>query len=125
MRNSSKVVVVDDDESVREALRALLRSAGFRVELFASPEELLRSGQLRETACLVLDVRMSGMSGVELQDRLIASRSRVPIVFMTAHADASVRTRAIAAGAVAFLQKPFSDDAFLEAIDRAIALAGP
>ena len=125
MRNSSKVVVVDDDASVREALRALLRSAGFRVELFASPEELLRSGPLRDTACLVLDVRMSGMSGVELQDQLIASGSSVPIVFMTAHADASVRTRALAAGAVDFLQKPFSDDALLEAIDRAIGLARP
>jgi FixJ family two-component response regulator len=125
VRNSSQVVVVDDDASVREALSALLRSAGFRVELFASPEELLRSGQLRDTACLVLDVRMSGMSGVDLQDQLNASGSSIPIIFMTAHADASVRTRALAAGAVDFLQKPFSDDALLEAIDRAIGLARP
>jgi len=119
------VAVVDDDPSVREALRALLRSAGFRVELFGSAEEFLRSGQSSGFASLVLDVRMSGMSGVELQDQLAASGSTVPIVFMTAHADASVRARALAAGAVEFLEKPFSDDALLDAVDRAIGSARP
>ena len=122
---SSRVGVVDDDPSVREALRALLRSAGFRVEIFGSAEEFLRSGQTSEFDSLVLDVRMSGMSGVELQEHLAASGSTVPIVFMTAHADASVRARALAAGAVDFLEKPFSDDALLEAVDRAIGSARP
>ena len=125
MPNSSKVAVVDDDPSVREALRALLRSAGFRVELFGSAEEFLRSGQGSNFDSLVLDVRMSGMSGVELQEHLVASGSTVPIVFMTAHADASVRARALAAGAVEFLEKPFSDDALLDAVDRAIGSARP
>ena len=120
MPNSPRLAVVDDDPSVREALRALLRSAGFRVELFGSAEEFLRSGQGSEFASLVLDVRMSGMSGVELQEQLAASGSKVPIVFMTAHADASVRARALAAGAVEFLEKPFSDDALLDAVDKAI-----
>lgn len=120
MPNSQIVAVVDDDPSVREALRALLRSAGLRVELFGSAEEFLRSGRVSDFASLVLDVRMSGMSGVDLQEHLAATGSPVPIVFMTAHADASVRSRAIAAGAVDFLEKPFSDDALLDAVDRAI-----
>lgn len=120
MPNSSKVAVVDDDPSLREALRALLRSAGFTVELFSSAEEFLRSGQRSGFASLVLDVRMSGMSGVELQEHLAASGSTVPIVFMTAHADASVRARALAAGAVDFLEKPFTDDELLDAIGRAV-----
>jgi FixJ family two-component response regulator len=115
------VAVVDDDASVREALRGLLRSAGFRVETFASAEDFLDRARSDGLGCLVLDVRMSGMSGVDLQDRLLASGWTVPIVFMTAHADASVRARALAAGAVKFLQKPFSDDALLEAIEAAVA----
>lgn len=112
----ARVALVDDDGSVRDALRALLRSAGLRVETFASAEEFLDSGHTSEFACLVLDVRMSGMSGLELQDRLLVSDSRVPIVFMTAHVDAGVRARVIGNGAVEFLQKPFSDDALLGAI---------
>ncbi|HTS81735.1 MAG TPA: response regulator [Myxococcaceae bacterium] len=118
--DGSTVAVVDDDASVREALRALLRSAGFRVKLFDSAEEFLRSGQASDVASLVLDVRMSGMSGLDLQEHLAASGAAIPIVFMTAHADATARARALAAGAVAFLEKPFSDDDLLDAIDRAL-----
>ena len=123
MPDSSRIVaVVDDDGSVRDAIKALLRSAGFRVETFDSAEEFLEAGQPKP-ACLVLDVRMAGMSGVELQDHLLASGSTIPIVFMTAHADAGVRGRVLANGAVRFLQKPFSDDALLEAIDASLERA--
>lgn len=119
MPNDSTIAVVDDDASLREALRGLLRSAGFHAEVFASAEEFLRSGRVRGTACLILDVRMPGMSGVELQERLMASDLAVPIVFISAHGDEEVRALALERGAVDFLQKPFSDDALLTAIARA------
>ena len=80
-----KISIVDDDESVREALKSFLKSAGFEVEAFASAEEFLNSGHVSGAACLILDVRMPGMSGVELQDRLTASRDGVPIIFISAH----------------------------------------
>jgi len=118
--NHPRIAVVDDDESVREALKGLLRSAGYAVAVFASAEAFLTSGQVDDPACLVLDVRMPGMSGVDLQDRLRASRIAVPVVFMTAHADANVRARVLAAGAVDLLQKPFGDQALLGAIEKAL-----
>ena len=117
------MAVVDDDASVREALRGLLRAAGFRVDAFGSAEEFLGPHPAADTACLVLDIRMPGMSGLEFQERLVASGSVVPIVFMTAHAEAGVRARALAHGAVRVLQKPFEEEALLEAIDQAIASA--
>jgi FixJ family two-component response regulator len=120
MPNSSRISVVDDDESMRNALRGLLKSVGFQAELFASAEEFLTSGRLPGTACLILDVRMPGMSGVELQEQLIATDSAVPIIFMTAHGDEDARARALERGAVDYLHKPFSDDALLGAIARAI-----
>jgi len=117
-----KIAVVDDDESVRDALRSLLKSVGFKAEAFASAAELLNSGQLLGLACLILDVRMPGMSGIELQDRLTASHDGVPIIFISAHADEEARARALASGAIAFLVKPFSDKALLDAIDVAVRL---
>jgi FixJ family two-component response regulator len=117
-----RISIVDDDESVREALKSFLKSAGFEAEAFASAEELLSSGHLSGAACLILDVRMPGMSGVELQDRLTASQERVPIIFISAHADDEARERALASGAVDFLQKPFSDEALLNAIEAAVGL---
>jgi FixJ family two-component response regulator len=117
-----KISIVDDDDSVREALKSLLKSAGFQVEAFASAEEFLNSSQLLETACLILDVRMPGMSGVELQDRLATSHGELPIVFISAHADSEARARALENGAVGFLEKPFSDEALLDAIDAAVRL---
>lgn len=120
MPNSSRISVVDDDESMRNALRGLLKSVGLQAELFASAEEFLRSGRLPGTACLILDIRMPGMSGVELQEQLIATDSAVPIIFMTAHGDEETRARALERGAIDFLQKPFSDEALLGAIARAI-----
>ncbi len=117
-----KIAVVDDDESVRDALRSLLKSVGFKAEAFASAAELLNSGQLLGLACLILDVRMPGMSGIELQDRLTASHDGVPIIFISAHADEEARARALASGAIAFLVKPFSDEALLDAIEVAVRL---
>lgn len=117
---NSTVAVIDDDASVREALRGLLKSAGFRAEVFASAEEFLDSRRLANTACLILDVRMSGMSGLELQEHLIASNRAVPIIFITAHGDEEARARALERGAVEFLQKPFSDETLLDAITRSI-----
>ena len=125
MPEIQKISIVDDDESVREALKSLLKSVGFKAEAFASAEEFLSSGQLPGTICLILDVRMPGMSGVELQNRLTASHDGLPIVFISAHADEEGRARALEGGAVDFLQKPFSDEALLNAIEAAVRLARP
>ena len=119
VQNRAKITVVDDDTSVREALQGLLRSAGFDAEVFASAAEFLSSSGVRLTACLVLDVRMPGMSGVELQKRLIASGRTVPIIFISTYADEEVRSLVLQRGAVDFLQKPFTKEALLSAIERA------
>ena len=116
------ISIVDDDASMRESLTSLLRSHGFAVLTFASAEEFLQSGQAPATRCLLLDVRMPGMSGLELQERLAGGR-RTPIIFLTAHGDEQARARALRAGAVDFLSKPFSEHALLDAV-RA-ALGGP
>jgi len=110
------ISIVDDDESVRQALKSLLDSVGFHAETFASGEEFLNSRYLSETDCLIADVRMQGMSGLELQDRLKAANSSIPIIFISAHDDGDARTRGLRAGAVDFLQKPFSEDSLLGAI---------
>ena len=120
--NDWTISVLDDDASLRDALKGLLRSAGLRAEVFASAEEFLNSGRLRATRCLILDVRMPGMSGMELQEWLIASDSVVPIVFISAHGDDDARALALERGAVDFLTKPFSDDALLSAVMKAAAL---
>jgi FixJ family two-component response regulator len=117
--NEPRISVIDDDKSVRLAIGRLLKSFGLHAELFASAEEFLRSGRLTGTACLILDVRIPGMSGVELQEQLIASDTRVPIVFISAHGDEAARARALERGAVDFLRKPFCDEALLHAIARA------
>lgn len=115
------ISIVDDDESVRDAIESLLKSVGYIAKVFPSAGDFLRSGQLDDTGCLILDVQMPGMSGLELQSRLMASKSRVPIIFISAHADAEARARALEAGAVGFLQKPFSEDALLNAIKSSVA----
>jgi FixJ family two-component response regulator len=114
------VSVVDDDESMRESLPDLLRELGFAAEAFASAEELLASDHVGRTRCLVLDVAMPGMSGPELQEELTRRGRVIPIVFITAQQDESIRSRVIAAGAVACLFKPFSDTALLDAINAAL-----
>ena len=120
----SRIAVVDDDESVREALMGLLRSAGFGAETYASAEEFLRSGSLEETECLILDVRMPGIGGVELRRYLELAGHDIPVIFITAHGDDSTRAQALGANVVAFLTKPFDDEALLEAIERALGPGG-
>src|SRR2546427_5315662 len=114
------VAVVEDDESYRGALQRLLKSAGFQVRSFASAEDFLKSGQQHETACLIADIRMPGMSGLELQAKLNAERCRIPTIFITAHGDAKMRMQAMRAGAVEFLAKPFDDEVLLENVRAAL-----
>jgi FixJ family two-component response regulator len=114
------VAVVDDDDLMRNALQGLLKSAGLPSRAFASAEEFLNSGQQRQTACLIADIRMSGMSGLELQARLNAEHCRIPTIFITAHGDAKMRMQALRAGAVEFLAKPFDDEALLESVRAAL-----
>jgi FixJ family two-component response regulator len=121
MANSSFISVVDDDESLRESLEGLLKSLGYAVEVFASAESFLNSGALARTDCLILDVRMAGMSGPELQVELIRRGVTVPIVFVTAHGDEQVGVRVMIDGAVACLLKPFSEQSLLNAISRALS----
>jgi FixJ family two-component response regulator len=120
VRHLGAIAIVDDDESVRTAVEALLRSIGYEVKTFASAELFLESGALRETRCLVLDVHMSGIDGLELQRRLNEAGSRVPIIFVTANEEGTQRQRAIEAGAVNFFRKPFDAKAFLAAIQSAL-----
>ena len=114
------IAIVDDDDSLRDSLDNLIRSVGFRVEGFASAEAFLQSQRAPETACLILDVRMPGMSGLELQQQLGAANGHIPIIFVTAYADDDVRARALAAGAVAFLSKPCREEDLLTAIEVAL-----
>ena len=114
------VAVVDDDESMREATQSLLLSAGFRAAVFASAEDFLQAPQRQDTACLIVDVRMPGMSGLDLQQQLARSRSAIALIFITSHEDDEARARALRAGAVDFLYKPFSDEALLRAIRSAL-----
>jgi FixJ family two-component response regulator len=120
MSKSSLIAVVDDDEAIREATESLLRSVGFRAVVFPSAEDFLRSSHLQDTACLIVDVRMPGMSGLELQRQLAAANYSMPIIFITAHGDEEARARALRAGAVAFLDKPFSDEVLLRAVQAAL-----
>ena len=113
--------IIDDDESVREALWGLVRSVGFAVSTFASAEEFLNSGHFGNADCLILDVCMPGMGGIELQRQLVAGRHDVPVIFITAHEDEGVRTRALKGGAEAFLIKPFSEESLLGAIEAALS----
>ena len=116
------VSIVDDDVSVRRSTRRLLRSAGFRAEAFASAEEFLGSGLANETDCLILDLRMPAMNGLQLQRQLADASNPIPIIFLSAHASADDERRALQAGAIQFLQKPASKDALLLAIHNALKL---
>ncbi|MGA2248103.1 MAG: response regulator [Verrucomicrobiota bacterium] len=113
---------MDDDQSIREATTSLLKSNGFRTEVFASAEEFLESPHLPETRCLILDVQMPKMNGLELQRRLRAENRRIPIIFITAHGDQKTRNEAMRAGAIDFLTKPFSEEALLVSIKSALQL---
>ena len=122
MVQRSLVSVVDDDESIRESLPDLLRQFGFAVRVFSSAEAFLASEFVSQTSCLILDIAMPGMSGPELQQELKRRRQAMPIVFITAHADETVRPRLLAQGAAECLFKPFSDDALLEALTNALGM---
>jgi FixJ family two-component response regulator len=114
------IAIVDDDDSMRSALQGLLKAVGLPALAFASGEEFLQSGQQRQTACLIADIRMPGMSGLELQAKLNAEHCRIPTIFITAHGDARLRMQALRAGAVEFLAKPFDDEALLESVRGAL-----
>jgi len=116
------VFVVDDDPGVRDAIRLLLRSVGLRAEVFSSAIAFLESYDAEAPGCIVLDLRMPGMSGIELQDRLIELGSNLPIIFVTAHGDVPTAVVAVKAGAVDFIQKPFQDQKLLDMVHHAIDL---
>src|SRR5262245_35649009 len=118
--SSQLVAIVDDDRSVQSALKDLMESAELSARCFGSAEEFLESHQRSQTACLVLDVRMPGMSGLELQAKLKAEGSRIPILFVTAHDDPEMKMQAMKAGAIGFLTKPFDDDVLLERVRPAL-----
>ncbi len=120
MASPPLISVVEDDDSVRESLKGLIRSVGFAVEVFPSAEKFLNSDHLSETHCLILDVRMGGMGGLELQRRLVRVNPDIPIIFITAHGDQGARSQALKNGASDYLFKPFSEQALLNAINAAL-----
>jgi FixJ family two-component response regulator len=122
---ASLVSVVDDDESVRESLPDLLRQLGFTAEAFSSAEAFLASEVVSETSCLLLDIALPGISGLDLQQELIRRRKKIPIVFVTGLGDKTLRPALLARGAVACLFKPFSDTALLDAVEAALRPSRP
>ena len=120
MSNPPVISIVDDDRSVRAATYNLVRSLGYAVHTFASAEEFLRSPHLKDTSCVIADVQMPAMSGVELQAHLLAKGRRVPFIFITAFAVESARRRALKAGATCFLTKPFDGEALVKCLDAAL-----
>ena len=122
-RQSSRLIaIVDDDKSVQRALQDLIESEGLFTLCFGSAEEFLDSGVQDEAGCLIADIRMPGVSGIELQSRLKADRCRIPIIFITAHGDPKMRAQAICDGAVEFLTKPFDNTVLLQTVHAAIEL---
>ena len=115
------ISIIDDDEAIREATQVFVQSLGYAVSTFASAEEFLRSDQIYDTSCLISDVQLPGMSGVELQDRLIADGRRIPVVFMTAFFEEGIRARALKSGAIGFLSKPFRDGCLITCLEKALA----
>lgn len=116
MGNAPIVVIVDDDERVRSSLEGLMDAAGFEARTFASAEEFLNCELSREAVCIITDIRMPGMSGLELQQTLKAKGCKTPIIFITAYGNAEMRLKAMGAGAIAFLTKPFDDEALLDSV---------
>jgi FixJ family two-component response regulator len=116
------ISIVDDDESVREATKGLVRSLGYGAAAFASAEEFLQSKQINDTDCVISDVQMPGLSGVELQSRLIADGNRTPIIFITASQEERTRAKALKAGAIGVLSKPFNEERLIEYIRTALAV---
>jgi FixJ family two-component response regulator len=123
MERRQLISVIDDDESVRESLPDLLKECGFDAQAFSSAEDFLSSDQISETKCLILDVAMPGMSGPDLQRKLTQRRQKIPIIFITAHRDETVRPRLIEQGAVECLFKPFSETDLLTALNSALRVS--
>ena len=120
LKHKSVIAVVDDDQSVREALENLMSSVGLEVKLFASAEDFLDSDTPLQTDCAILDVRLPGISGLELQQRLAAERQNIPIIIITAQGDDKTQDEAVAAGAIAFLEKPVKEEVLLAALKSAL-----
>ena len=118
-KKKKMVAVVEDDESYRVAVQRLLKSAGFSVQSFATAEDFLRSGRQHETGCLITDIRMPGMSGLDLQAKLNADHCLIPTIFITAHGDEDMRLQAMRGGAVKFMVKPFDGEILLESVRAA------
>ena len=117
------IAIVDDDDAVREAMKFLMRSLGYHASTFGSADEFLNSEQVDDTSCLITDVQMPGLSGLDLQDRLIAGGHRIPIIFITGYPDENVRIRAMKAGALAFLTKPINPDHLVDHLEKALKAA--
>src|SRR5215472_4052233 len=114
------ISIIDNDEFMLDAVRNLVRSLGYRAAVFSSAEDYLRSDSLRDSACVITDLQMPGMSGADLQDRLIADGLRTPMIFMTAYFDERVQKRVLNSGAFGFLSKPFDDECLIKCIDDAL-----
>jgi FixJ family two-component response regulator len=115
------ISIVDDDASFRRATARLVRSLGHSVAAFGSAEEFLKSDRIRDTACLISDIQMPGMSGLELQNQLLAQGVRLPVIFITAYPESRAREQALAGGALGFLDKPFNEDKLIACLDRALS----
>lgn len=120
MSHTPMISIVDDDQSVREATRGLVRSLGYEAALFGSAEEFLSSQEMHDTSCLIADVQMPGLSGVELQSELISNGHSLPMIFVTAFPEPAIRDKAMNAGAYGFLSKPFDEDSLIACLDRAL-----
>ena len=125
MATSPVISIIDDDPSVREATRSLVRSLGYQAQAFSSAEEYLKSTHVENSSCLITDLHMPGMSGADLQDRLIADGRRIPIIFMTAYFEERIRDQVMDAGALGFLRKPFDDESLIACLDKALNGAPP
>ena len=123
-KKKKMVAVVEDDDSYRVAVQRLLKSAGFSVQSFATAEDFLRSGRQHETGCLITDIRMPGMSGLDLQAKLNADHCLIPTIFITAHGDEDMRLQAMRGGAVKFMVKPFDGEILLESVRAAFEAEG-
>jgi FixJ family two-component response regulator len=117
---SHLISIIDDDPSVRLATQSLVRSLGYTAEVFSSAEAYLQSGRVGDSSCVITDLHMPGMSGTDLQDRLIADGHQIPVIFVTAYFEERTLTRVMDAGAVGFLRKPFADERLIECLDRAL-----
>jgi FixJ family two-component response regulator len=120
MRRACVISIIDDDQSMRESTKGLVRSLGYQATTFSSAEEFLNSERVGDTSCLITDVKMPGLSGIDLQRSLVARGVRVPTIFITAFPEENTRSQAMTAGAVGFLGKPFSEESLIECLDIAL-----